>query len=465
MSTWSPSRGEPIGDRFAATITVTGPRLRVVLAAGWFAISLTLAACSLGEVSPHDQSGPTTFGASIDAIVIDDDSPDFTASSSWWSSTSVSGFLGADYLARATAPTSDPAYWAAEIAETGDYEVFARWTAASNRHDRASYLIYADDRNHMVEVDQRSRGGEWVSLGIYRFAAGYARRVALSCWAPEGAYVIADAVRLVPVGLDQPVAATVSYDTPIETGQPTHFFGTSSPQIAEIIASVDGYVIAQVYPDMGRYGFDYSFTNSGDHRRLVINCFDSNGYSIKQLVEYIDVLDSGPYITGVPYFYQYHNAINPAGSCQNTSMAMVLDYYGASDSPDDISTYYGTSQAQSVAGWESVFNSEAAYFGLSVRDSGTTCGSISRLRSLLAAGRPVVVHGYFTASGHVVVLLGFDGSDYIAHDPAGVWSQVGQYGGYSGNDSTGGRYVRYDRDAVEAVIAPDGCVWMHELSE
>jgi hypothetical protein len=51
-------------------------------------------------------------------------------------------------------------------------------------------------------------------------------------------------------------------------------------------------------------------------------------------------------VSGVPYFYQYSNSINPGGSCQNTSIAMLLKYYGAANlTPDGISSQYGTSQA------------------------------------------------------------------------------------------------------------------------
>lgn len=174
--------------------------------------------------------------------------------------------------------------------------------------------------------------------------------------------------------------------------------------------------------------------------------------------------NSLPYIENVPYFYQYNNSNNPGGSCQNTAMAMVLKYYGAtSETPDDISNYYGTSQAQTVSGWQSVFNSEAQYFGLNVRDAGTTTGSITKVRQLLDEGKPVVVHGYFTTYGHVITLVGFDGTYYYANDPAGKWNEVYQGGGYSGYNSTEGNYVKYHKDALEYAIAPDGNVWMHEI--
>jgi hypothetical protein len=109
-------------------------------------------------------------------------------------------------------------------------------------------------------------------------------------------------------------------------------------------------------------------------------------------------------VTGVPYFYQYNNSINPGGSCQNTSIAMVIKFYGGTaEIPDDISSVYGTSQAQTTSGFKQVFDAEAAYFGLTVRDVPHTNGTFAGIHSLLAAGIPVVVHGYFTGYGHVMV--------------------------------------------------------------
>jgi uncharacterized protein YvpB len=176
-------------------------------------------------------------------------------------------------------------------------------------------------------------------------------------------------------------------------------------------------------------------------------------------------------VQGVPYFYQYSNAINPAGSCQNTSMAMVLRYYamqeGKSDAvisqitPDYISSRYGTSQAQTVAGFQTVFNELASSLGLAVRDTGTEIMPLATYVSVSGNGKPNVVHGYFTAYGHVMVVLGYDGVNYICNDPAGKWSQKYKSGGYSGQNSTEGIGIKYAKAAFERAISPDKKVWVH----
>ena len=169
-------------------------------------------------------------------------------------------------------------------------------------------------------------------------------------------------------------------------------------------------------------------------------------------------------VSGVPYFYQYNNSINPGGSCQNTSIAMVIKFYGGStETPDAISGLYGTSQAQSPAGLQQVFNSEATYFGLSVTDIAHTSGTFAGIHALIAAGKPVIVHGYFTGYGHVMVITGYNGSVYTCNDPAGQWSGTYGYGGYSQANATEGISITYNKTNFENAIGPDGTVWYHEF--
>jgi hypothetical protein len=170
------------------------------------------------------------------------------------------------------------------------------------------------------------------------------------------------------------------------------------------------------------------------------------------------------YVPGVPYFYQYNNNINPGGSCQNTSIAMVIKFYGgASETPDAISGIYGTSQAQSPGGLKQVFDAEAVYFGLPVRDVAHTNGTFAGLHAILAAGKPVIVHGYFTGYGHVLVVTGYNGTTYTCNDPAGQWNQIYQGGGYSQSNSTQGHNVTYGKTAFQNAIGPDGTIWYHEI--
>lgn len=270
---------------------------------------------------------------------------------------------------------------------------------------------------------------------------------------------------LVTERLPAEISLTLNIPSEIEVNKEVKISGTARG-IHKIVVSIDGIILKTITIENGIYSFDYSFLTASNNRKLVVNGFSSSGVSLKQVSRTISIRGSGVIngvIQNVPYFYQYSNNINPGSSCQNTAMAMVLNYYGASVHPDDISGYYGTKEGQYVSGWERIFNSEASYAGISVRATGTEYGSITRVRELLAEGRPVVVHGFFTYGGHVVTLTGFDGTYYYVNDPAGKWSEQYKYGGYSGVNSTEGKYIKYHKSNLEYAVAPDGYVWMYDI--
>ena len=176
---------------------------------------------------------------------------------------------------------------------------------------------------------------------------------------------------------------------------------------------------------------------------------------------------SVPYVQNVPYFYQYYNTMNPDGSCQNTSLAMALKYYGAPVTPDQLSYRYGVGAA-AAGGLTTIrdnFNSEASRFGIRMRDRTYANGSVAQLRQLAASGKPVIVQGYFTNFGHVVVVIGYDGTNYYVHDPAGLWNQqLSPYASHSGRTSTNGMTVRYGKAVFEAAATgSDGYIWLHEF--
>ena len=167
----------------------------------------------------------------------------------------------------------------------------------------------------------------------------------------------------------------------------------------------------------------------------------------------------------VPYFYQYDNRLYPSASCQNTSVAMVLAYLGWSGYPDDITASYGKNYAQSPAGLADLFNIYASRSNLSMRITPNTNGSFAGLKAELDRGHPVIVHGYFTSYGHVLVVLGYDANGYYVHDPAGKWSGYFK-GGYGGGGS--GRDLYYPKAAFEQAVGTSNGynalpLWYHAL--
>ncbi|HBC74432.1 MAG: hypothetical protein A2008_04980 [Candidatus Wallbacteria bacterium GWC2_49_35] len=160
-----------------------------------------------------------------------------------------------------------------------------------------------------------------------------------------------------------------------------------------------------------------------------------------------------------PYFNQYDNDFFSASTCQNTSLAMVLAKYGWNGTPDQVTKTFGKDMAQTPAGLENVFNGLAQDAGLSVRIKSHTDATMEFVNKLLAEGKPVIAHGWFTPSGHVVTITGFDGQNYTVNDPAGQWN--GKFkGGYSGGSGKG---VKYSKEALTEALVEDGEVWCHEV--
>jgi hypothetical protein len=175
-------------------------------------------------------------------------------------------------------------------------------------------------------------------------------------------------------------------------------------------------------------------------------------------------------VTGVdvPYFYQYANSLSPGSSCQNTSIAMVLKHYGWKGTPDTITSAWGKNVAQSPAGLAQVFNSYAKSSGLSQSLVPHTNGTIGGLKALLAAGKPVIVHGYFTGFGHVVVATGYANGTYYVNDPAGKWNQTFKGGYPYGIGGQVGKGIAYGAAAFEQAVATlNGSgfepLWYHEV--
>ncbi|MEV0719291.1 exo-alpha-sialidase [Asanoa sp. NPDC050611] len=124
-----------------------------------------------------------------------------TVAGSWSAGTGVAGYYGSNYLSRAPGTGANEVRWRPALPGDGAYEVLVSYAPASNRATDAPYTVTHADGTDVVRVDQRvpgqpePRGGLWVSLGVFPFAAGIDGSVSLRDTA--SGYVIADAVRFV----------------------------------------------------------------------------------------------------------------------------------------------------------------------------------------------------------------------------------------------------------------------------
>ena len=91
------------------------------------------------------------------------------------------------------------ATWTPNVAQGGQYEVYARWTSLANRATNATYSVTHAGGSTAVATNQQLNGGAWNLLGTFSLQPGTAHKISLTDQA--NGFVIADAIRLVPVAV------------------------------------------------------------------------------------------------------------------------------------------------------------------------------------------------------------------------------------------------------------------------
>jgi len=166
----------------------------------------------------------------------------------------------------------------------------------------------------------------------------------------------------------------------------------------------------------------------------------------------------------VPYRSQRDNVQNPSGSCNVTSIAMCLLFLGMKD-PPGVQLEDDLYQKMEQRGWDrhdpqAMKNLIESFQGY--RDIFRVDGSFNNIRSSIDAGNPVIIHGYFTVSGHIVVICGYDEKGFIINDPYGEWFSTGY------DTSRSGKMLRYSYGMMahtcspESEADPKNC-WYHTI--
>jgi hypothetical protein len=119
----------------------------------------------------------------------------------WTRSANVAGFYGSNYQVRAATTATAWARWTPRFSTTGYYDVYLRWTSASDRASAARVRVNGATGQYSKYVNQRIGGGQWYSLGRHYFVAGYTTASGSVTIYATGAngYVVADAVKFTPV--------------------------------------------------------------------------------------------------------------------------------------------------------------------------------------------------------------------------------------------------------------------------
>ena len=161
-----------------------------------------------------------------------------------------------------------------------------------------------------------------------------------------------------------------------------------------------------------------------------------------------------------PYFCQLDNEDNPYGSCNVTSIAMCLFFLGIrgdGSRPRLADQMYSRCEVNGFDRHDPWSLKQLAETYPGVIDDFTDAGSLAQIRSAINAGQPCVIHGWFTHSGHIITVKGYDDRGFIVNDPYGDWSR----GGY--DTSVSGEGLHYST-ALIAATCVQGADYDHAMS-
>ena len=161
----------------------------------------------------------------------------------------------------------------------------------------------------------------------------------------------------------------------------------------------------------------------------------------------------------VPYFCQNTNYYRPSATCGNTSLAMALSYVlNKSVTPDYLYSYnyqkFGYRMANSRYRFADVAKSLGAH------GSKAAILTESQMKSELDKGNVLVMQGKFTNSyGHIVLVIGYNSTGFVVHDPFGKWKGSYTGSGYykcSGSNATGKNVTySYSQFKSQSLVNPN----------
>ena len=123
----------------------------------------------------------------------------------------------------------------------------------------------------------------------------------------------------------------------------------------------------------------------------------------------------------VPYKSQTDNKYAPFSACNVTSLAMCLSYCGVKGDGSYLQLEDEIFARAQQYGWNrfSPQGLKDICESYEVEDDLTISGTLADIRDAIVEEKPVIVHGFFTEPGHLLVIKGFGENGFIVHDPYG----------------------------------------------
>jgi uncharacterized protein YvpB len=164
-------------------------------------------------------------------------------------------------------------------------------------------------------------------------------------------------------------------------------------------------------------------------------------------------------VLNTPFFPQTDNIFNPNGACNVTSIAMCLSFLGIVGDGSGLQLedqLYQTCLNNELSRHSPIDLAKLVSLKRK-KDTFIVNGTIEQIKKHINLGFPCVIHGYFTRSGHIIEVHGYDEKGLICHDPYGSYLD-----GYKGKVSNG-KNINYFYDLIKRVCMPDGDLWLHRI--
>lgn len=130
------------------------------------------------------------------STVVDNSNAERFSAPGWSTESSGSGKHGENYRVEKPGEKSKPARFEVKIPATGEYSVYAWWSASESNNPATRFGVSTTSEVRWTEVDQRRDGGYWVKIGVYEMKRG-TRAILISPGSKESGRAVADAVAVV----------------------------------------------------------------------------------------------------------------------------------------------------------------------------------------------------------------------------------------------------------------------------
>ncbi len=156
---------------------------------------------------------PTYTPVEGDIIMDNSDAAGVSITGAWTASSFDTGYYGSNYIHDGNAGKGTKSVtFVPSLAANGQYAVYLRWTAGSNRASSVPVTITHNGGTTTLYVNQQQNGGQWNSLGTFNLTSGSVA-VTIDTTGTTG-FVVVDAVNFAPAGV---MATPTPTSTPTST--------------------------------------------------------------------------------------------------------------------------------------------------------------------------------------------------------------------------------------------------------